>query len=50
LAVIRSRRNAASRKVWEGGRPNQFRGLDLDAAVDLLLALNVAHMLQDLSP
>jgi len=48
--VIRSWRNAASRKVWEGGRPNQFRGLDVDAAVDLLLALNVAKTLQDLSP
>lgn len=35
-------RNAASRKVWEGGRPNQFRGLDL--AIDLLLALNGAKM------
>jgi len=21
-------RNAASRKVWDGDRPNQFRGLD----------------------
>jgi proteic killer suppression protein len=40
--VIRSWRNAASRKVWEGGRPNQFPGLDLDLAIDLLLALNVA--------
>jgi proteic killer suppression protein len=48
--VIRSWRNAASRKVWEGGRPNQFRGLDLDLAVDLLLALNVATSLSDLSP
>jgi proteic killer suppression protein len=48
--VIRSWRNAASRKVWEGGRPNQFRGLDFDVAVDLLLALNVAKRLQDLSP
>jgi toxin HigB-1 len=48
--VIRSWRNAASRKVWEGGRPNQFRGLDHDLATDLLLALNVARSLQDLSP
>jgi toxin HigB-1 len=48
--VIRSWRNAASRKVWEGGRPNQFRGLAFDVAVDLLLALNVAERLQDLSP
>ena len=48
--MIRSWRNAASRKVWEGQRPNQFRGLDVDAAVDLLLALNVTKTLQDLSP
>lgn len=48
--MIRSWRNAASRKVWEGGKPNQFGGLDFEAAVDLLLALNAAKTLQDLSP
>ena len=48
--MIRSWRNAASHKVWKGERPNRFRGLDFDAAVDLLLALNVAKVLQDLSP
>jgi len=48
--MIRSWRNTSSRKVWDGQRPNQFRGLDLDAAIDLLLALNVAKTLQDLSP
>ncbi|WP_119421059.1 type II toxin-antitoxin system RelE/ParE family toxin [Desertibaculum subflavum] len=48
--MIRSWRNAASRKVWEGERPNQFRGLDHAAAVDLLLALNVATALRDLNP
>jgi hypothetical protein len=37
------------RKVWEGERPNQFRGLDFDAALDLLSALNIAQTLQDLS-
>jgi proteic killer suppression protein len=36
--------------VWDGGTPNRFRGLDLDAAVDLLLVLNVAKTLSDLSP
>jgi toxin HigB-1 len=49
-AVIRSWRNAASRKIWEGARPNHFRGLYLDVAIDLLLALNVAKSLQDPSP
>ena len=48
--MIRSWRNSASRKVWEGECPNQFAGLDFDAATDLLLALNVAKTLQDLSP
>ena len=48
--MIRSWRDAASRKVWEGERPNRFRGLDFEAAVDLLLALNVAKKLQDMSP
>jgi proteic killer suppression protein len=36
--------------VWEGERPNQLRGLDVEATVDLLLALNVAKSLHDLSP
>jgi proteic killer suppression protein len=48
--MIRSWANAASRKVWEGERPNQFRGLDVEAAIDLLLALNVAKSLHNLSP
>jgi proteic killer suppression protein len=48
--MIRSWRNSATRKVWEGERPNQFRGLDFEAAIDLLLALNVASALGDLSP
>lgn len=48
--MIRSWRNSVTRKVWEGERPNQFRGLDFEAARDLLLALNVAKALGDLSP
>ena len=48
--MIRSWRNSVTRKVWEGERPNQFRGLDFDAATDLMLALNVAKALGDLSP
>jgi proteic killer suppression protein len=48
--MIRSWRSSASRKVWDGERPNQIRGLDFDAAIDLLLALDVAKSLQDLSP
>jgi proteic killer suppression protein len=48
--MIRSWRNSVTRKVWEGERPNRYRGLDFEAAVDLLLALNVAKTLNDLSP
>ena len=48
--MIASWRNSTSRKVWNGERPNQFRGLDFEAAIDLLLALNVAKSLSDLSP
>lgn len=48
--MIRTWRNVASRKVWEGERPNQFRSLDFEAAIELLLALNVAGTLRDLSP
>ena len=48
--MIRSWRNAASRRVLDGATPNQFRGLDFAATVDLLSALNAAKTLQDLSP
>ena len=48
--MIRSWRNAASRKVWEVETPNRFRGLDFEAAIDLLLALNAADALRNLSP
>jgi toxin HigB-1 len=48
--MIRSWRNSVTRKVWEGERPNQFRGLDFEAVTDLLLLLNVAKALSDLSP
>ncbi len=48
--MIRSWRNSVTRKVWDGERPNQLRGLDFETAIDLLLALNVAKALTDLSP
>jgi proteic killer suppression protein len=48
--MIRSWRNSATRKLWDGVPSNQFRGLDVDAAIEMLLALNVAKSLQDLSP
>jgi proteic killer suppression protein len=48
--MIRSWGNAASRRMWEEGKIAAFRGLDAEAAIDLLLALNVAKTLRDLSP
>ena len=48
--MVRTWRNVASRRVWEGGAPNRFRGLDRVAASDLLLALNAAYTLRELSP
>jgi toxin HigB-1 len=48
--MMRSWRNSVTRTVWEGEQPSQLRGLDHDAAIDLLLALNVAMSLHDLSP
>ncbi|MBF0139097.1 MAG: type II toxin-antitoxin system RelE/ParE family toxin [Magnetococcales bacterium] len=48
--MIKSWRNAVTFKVWNGKKTNQFRGVDVDAAIDLLLALNVAKSLNDLSP
>ncbi|MGH7074752.1 MAG: type II toxin-antitoxin system RelE/ParE family toxin [Terriglobia bacterium] len=48
--MIRSWRNAASRRVWDEDEPRQFASLDFAAAIDLLLALNAAKSLQDLSP
>ena len=39
-----------TKRLFEGGRPNQLRGLDFEMAIDLLLALNIAKALTDLSP
>jgi toxin HigB-1 len=49
--MIRSwRKFRDQKKVWEGALPKQFRGRNFEAAVDLLLALNIAKTLNDLSP
>lgn len=48
--MIQTWRNTVSRKIWEGERPTRFRSLNFDHAIDLLLALNAAESLQDLSP
>ena len=48
--MIRSWKNNASQKLWDQQKSSAFRGLDTEAAVDLLLALNIARHPDDLLP
>ena len=48
--MIRSWRNSATRRFAEDGKASKFRGLDTDAAIELLTALDAATSLKDLSP
>ncbi len=48
--MIRSWRNTATRKIFEGDATSAFRGLDVEAAEDLLASLTAATGLADLSP
>jgi proteic killer suppression protein len=48
--MIRSWANAATRRFGEEGKTARLRGLDVDAARDLLAALDAATSLGDLSP
>lgn len=48
--MIRSWANAATRRFAEAGKSSRFRGLDIEAAEDLLAALDAATSLSDLSP
>lgn len=48
--MIRSWRNAVTRRVWEGDRPNRFSSLDFGKALVLLDSLNAAKALSSLSP
>jgi len=47
--VIRSWGNSATRRLFESGKC-RFRGLDPDAAVELLAILNAAERLDQISP
>lgn len=47
--MIRSWANAAARRLFETGK-SRFRGLDADAALDLLAVLNAAERLDQISP
>ena len=48
--MIKSWANRPSQRFYEDGKTSKFRGLDVDAADDLLAALDSAETLKDLSP
>ena len=48
--MIKSWANSRSRRFYEEGKISKFRGLDIDAADELLAALDAATKLKDLSP
>jgi proteic killer suppression protein len=47
--VIKSWANSATRKFAEEGK-SRFKGMDVDAAAELLAMLDAASVLKDLSP
>jgi proteic killer suppression protein len=48
--MIRSWANRSSQRFYEQGKSSRFRGLDIDAANELLTVLDAATSLNDLSP
>ena len=48
--MIRSWASSATRRLYEEGTSRKFRGLDQDAALELLAILDAATSLRDLSP
>ena len=48
--MIKSWANRTSQRFYEEGRSLKFRGLDTNAADDLLASLDAAESLNDLSP
>ncbi len=48
--MIKSFTNSKTRRFYEKGKATKFRSLDVEAAEDLLAALDAAVSLQDLSP
>ena len=48
--MIKSWANSRSRRYYEEGKTSKFRSLDIEAADELLAALDAATSLKDLSP
>jgi toxin HigB-1 len=48
--MIKSWQNRPSQRYYEEGKTSKFRGLDVDAADDLLASLDSAESLKDLNP
>lgn len=48
--MIRSWANSASQRFFEQGKSSKFRGLDVEAAEELLAVLDAATALSDISP
>lgn len=48
--MIRSWASRRSQRFYDEGKISKFRGLDTDAAEDLLASLDAAESLRDLSP
>lgn len=48
--MIKSWANRASERFYTDGKSSPFRGMDIDAAQELLAVLDAARSLQDLSP
>jgi len=48
--MIKSWANRPSQRFYEDGKTSKFRGLDFDAADDLLASLDSAETLEDLIP
>ena len=48
--MIKSWGNSKSRRFYEQGKATKFRGMDIEAAEDLLATLDAATSLKDLSP
>ena len=48
--MIKSWANSRSRRFYEAGKTSKFRSLNIDAAEELLAALDAATSLTDLSP